>query len=69
MFIQSINPATGFEAYSFPTLNEEDLEEYLNVSKRSFEIWSRSSFEERTDLILNVAQILPLPKIFLSPLR
>ncbi len=68
MFIQSINPATGFEAYSFPSLSEEDLEEYLNVSKRSFEIWSRSSFEERTDLILSVAQVLEKKKSHLARL-
>jgi succinate-semialdehyde dehydrogenase/glutarate-semialdehyde dehydrogenase len=68
MFIQSINPATGFEAYSFQSLNDEDLEEFLNVSKRSFEIWSRSSFDERSDLILNVAQLLEKKKIHLARL-
>jgi succinate-semialdehyde dehydrogenase/glutarate-semialdehyde dehydrogenase len=68
MFIQSINPATGFEAYSFQSLNDEDLEEFLNVSKRSFEIWSRSSFDERSDLILNVAQLLEKKKSHLARL-
>ncbi|HUH75407.1 MAG TPA: NAD-dependent succinate-semialdehyde dehydrogenase [Chitinophagales bacterium] len=68
MSIQSINPATGFEAYSFPSLNEEELEEYLNVSKRSFEIWSRTSFSERSELILNVAQILEKKKSHLARL-
>lgn len=68
MLIQSVNPATGFEAYSFQSIGEEDLEEYLNISKRSFEIWSRTSFEERADLILNIAQILEKKKSHLARL-
>lgn len=60
--IQSINPATGFDAYSFKVFTDEELEEFLNISGRTFDTWSRSSFDERSELIFRIAHILEKKK-------
>ncbi len=62
MLIQSINPATGFDAYSFNASSVEELEEMLNVSGRTFEVWSRASFEERSELVFRIAGVLEKKK-------
>lgn len=68
MLIKSINPATGFESYSFNTVNSEELNELINISGRTFEVWSRSGFEERGELVYRIAQILEKKKIHLARL-
>jgi len=68
MMIQSINPATGLEAYSFESPSEELLQEYLDISGRAFEIWSRSLFVERAELLHRIADILDHKKIFFARL-
>lgn len=68
MLIKSINPATGFESYSFNSISSEELFEEINISGRTFDVWSRSSFEERSELAYRVAQILEKKKVHLARL-
>lgn len=68
MKIESVNPATGELAFSYPALSNEVLQESLEVSGRIFEWWSRSSFKERSELLLRVAQILEDKKVFYARL-
>jgi succinate-semialdehyde dehydrogenase / glutarate-semialdehyde dehydrogenase len=66
MKIQSVNPATGDLAFSYDTLPDDLLKESLEVSGRTFEWWSRSSFQERSSLLLKVADILDAKKSFFA---
>lgn len=68
MKIQSVNPATGAPAFSYDALPDDLLQESLEVSGRTFEWWSRSSFQERSKLLLNVADILEEKKTFYARL-
>ncbi len=66
MLIQSINPLTGDVAYTHEAFSEEKLEEVLDISEKAFELWSRSSFPERSALINRVADVLEKDKKHLA---
>ena len=68
MKIQSVNPATGQIAFSYDSLPDDVLQESLEVSGRTFEWWSRSTFRERADILLRVADLLEEKKSFFARL-
>ena len=68
MKIESINPATGFPAFSYDALTDDVLMESLAVSGRAFDWWSRTSFQERSELLNRVADILESKKTYFARL-
>jgi len=54
----SINPATGEELQSYPILSEKEINSRLEQSQQAFELWRRSTFQERGEKLLKAAEIL-----------
>lgn len=54
----SINPHTGEQVFSADNLTQSEVFEKLKLSKERFSVWKESSFEQRRDLISNVAALL-----------
>jgi len=60
--IQSINPATGEKLKSFEPLSDLEIEEKLALAERTFRQYRRTSFPERTRMMLRAAEILESEK-------
>jgi succinate-semialdehyde dehydrogenase / glutarate-semialdehyde dehydrogenase len=58
MAIASINPATGETLKTFEALSEQQLEEKLQLAAEAFRIQRRTTFAERTPMMLRAAEIL-----------
>ncbi len=54
----SINPHTCEQVFSADDLTQSEIAEKLKLSKESFSVWKGSSFEQRRELISNVATLL-----------
>lgn len=66
MLIQSINPLNGELAYSYASFSKEEIDEKLEKSDATFELWSRTTFEERKELVLAIAHVLQHKKKYLA---
>jgi succinate-semialdehyde dehydrogenase/glutarate-semialdehyde dehydrogenase len=62
MAIASINPTTGETLKTFEPLNKNDLEEKLQLAASTFRFYRRTSFEDRTNMMLGAAEILETEK-------
>jgi succinate-semialdehyde dehydrogenase/glutarate-semialdehyde dehydrogenase len=58
MAIASINPATGETLETFDALSEPQLEDKLQRAAETFRIHRRTTFAERTPMMLRAAEIL-----------
>ncbi|HYR74422.1 MAG TPA: NAD-dependent succinate-semialdehyde dehydrogenase [Pyrinomonadaceae bacterium] len=58
MAIASINPATGETLETFDALSEQQLEDKLQRAAETFRIHRRTTFAERTPMMLRAAEIL-----------
>ena len=58
MAIASINPATGETLETFNALSGQQLEEKLQLAAETFRIHRRTTFAERTPMMLRAAEIL-----------
>ena len=56
--MQSINPTTEEIIAEYPELNEEQIEQKLALAQRTFVAWKQTSFSERKEKMLKLAQIL-----------
>jgi len=64
--IYSKNPYTGQEIATFETLSEKDLNEAIALSHDAFGIWRLTSFQERSERMLNAAKVLRTQKDMLA---
>jgi len=60
--IESINPATGEKLKSFEPLSDTDIEKKLALAEETFRQYRRTSFPERTRMMLRAAEILESEK-------
>jgi succinate-semialdehyde dehydrogenase/glutarate-semialdehyde dehydrogenase len=58
MAMKSINPCDGSEIRSYEEFGETTTDELIDRSARAFREWSRTSFEQRSDLMKRAAGIL-----------
>ncbi len=62
MAIASINPATGETLKTFSALSAEQIEEKLQLASDTFRTYSRTSFADRTRMMIRAAEILETRK-------
>ena len=62
MSIRSINPATGETVNSFDELSAQQIEETLTRAANAFRNSRRTSFADRSSMMLRVAEILEIEK-------
>ena len=58
MAISTINPATGEEIESFDELTDEQVEEKVQRAADTFREYRKTSFEERSRMLVRAAEIL-----------
>ena len=58
MPIQAINPANGELIQKYPEMSAQEVEHTLQETQKAWEAWSRTSFEQRTELMRKAAQEL-----------
>jgi len=57
-YLDNFNPATG-EVYSFiPDSDETDIEQAVASAKKAFPIWSNTSVEDRSKILINIADYI-----------
>ena len=62
MAIATINPATGETIRSFEALSERELDEKLGRAADTFRVYRRTSFAERSRMMVRAAEILEMEK-------
>ncbi len=58
MAISTTNPATGEEIESFEELTDEQVEEKIKLAAETFREYRKTSFEERSRMLIRAAEIL-----------
>ena len=58
MAISTTNPATGEEIESFEELTDEQVEEKVQLAAETFREYRKTSFEERSRMLIRAAEIL-----------
>lgn len=58
MAISTINPATGEELKSFEELTDEQIDQKLRLAAETFREYRKTSFEERSRMLMRAAEIL-----------
>src|SRR4051812_22438635 len=58
MAIQSKNPATGEVVKTFKEITDSELELKLAKAAKAFEVWKKTSFEERAKLFMKMSDYL-----------
>jgi succinate-semialdehyde dehydrogenase / glutarate-semialdehyde dehydrogenase len=58
MAIATINPATGEEVKTFDPLGDEEIDRKLSLAAETFREYRKTSFEERSRMLLRAAEIL-----------
>ncbi len=58
MTIATVNPATGEEIKTFQALTEEEIDEKLRLAAETFREYRKTTFEERSRMLLRAAEIL-----------
>jgi succinate-semialdehyde dehydrogenase/glutarate-semialdehyde dehydrogenase len=66
MPIATINPATGETLETFTALTSQQVDDRLNRAAQRFTSWRRSTFAERSRLMLRAAEILEAEKVQLG---
>ena len=56
--IETINPATGEEVKNFDPLGDEEIDRKLGLAAETFREYRKTSFEERSGMLLRAAEIL-----------
>lgn len=57
-YIDNYNPATGVVYSQIPDSDEKDVELAYNAAKEAFPIWSKMTKDERSTILLKVAQLI-----------
>jgi succinate-semialdehyde dehydrogenase / glutarate-semialdehyde dehydrogenase len=68
MTIESINPATGEKIKSYTLHTEKEVSDKINTTHNAWLFWKDSTFEERTRLLTNMAEVLTSRKAELAKL-
>ena len=68
MAIASINPATGETLRNFSALSPEQIEQKLQTAADTFQTYRRTSFADRSRMMLRAAEILETEKLELGRL-
>lgn len=58
MAIATVNPATGEEIKTFAALSDEQVQEKIQLAADTFREYRKTSFEERSRMLLRAAEIL-----------
>lgn len=58
MYLETINPATEEVIKQYPTLNEAEVNEKIARTSRAFQVWKKTSFQKRSELMLQLAHLL-----------
>ena len=58
MAISTVNPATGEEVKTFDELSDEEIDRKLQLAADTFREYRKTSFEERSRMLLRAAEIL-----------
>lgn len=58
MIFKSINPYTEATIAEYPTFSKEQIKQSLNLAKNAYKDWKQTSFEQRSELCMKVAQLL-----------
>ncbi|MGD8305636.1 MAG: NAD-dependent succinate-semialdehyde dehydrogenase [Ignavibacteria bacterium] len=56
--LRSINPATEKIIKEYPEMNSKQVSEIIKYTDASFHLWKKTSFNERSELMINAANIL-----------
>ncbi len=64
MSISSINPATGELVEHFDELGQEEIENKLRLAIETFKTYRKTSFEQRSEMLLRAADILEQRKSY-----
>ncbi len=56
--MKAINPATGELIKTYKRHDQEALNSILSTTQSAWEAWRKTSFEHRSKLMLNAAQVL-----------
>ncbi|WP_273566776.1 NAD-dependent succinate-semialdehyde dehydrogenase [Maribacter halichondriae] len=54
----SVNPYNGKVLFKFKTLNRKELNDIIETSSQIFDSWRNTTFEHRSELLLNAAKVL-----------
>jgi len=54
----TINPSNWEIIETYEYISDKELEQKIDLAKKTFEIWKNTSFEERKELFLNLAKIM-----------
>ncbi|HEV7572890.1 MAG TPA: aldehyde dehydrogenase family protein, partial [Thermoanaerobaculia bacterium] len=57
-YFDDINPATAEVIASIPDSDERDVDDAVRAAKAAFPAWSRTPAAERSDLLLNLADLI-----------
>lgn len=57
-YFENIEPATGKPYSLIPDSNEEDVKLAVDAAKEAFNVWSKMSIENRSNILLRVAQLI-----------
>ena len=57
-YIDNYNPATGVVYSQIPDSDEKDIELAYSAAKDAFPIWSKMTKEERSNILLKIAQLI-----------
>jgi len=52
-----VNPATGELEREYPTATDEELDEACGRAHRAYQAWKATAYDERTNILLNVARL------------
>jgi acyl-CoA reductase-like NAD-dependent aldehyde dehydrogenase len=53
-----VNPATGAHLADAPVASREQLDRAVDSARKAFPAWSSKSYEERADVLLEMAKII-----------
>ncbi len=56
--LKSVNPATRKLIKEYPEMNSEQVSEIIKYADASFHSWKKISFDERSELMINAANVL-----------
>lgn len=68
MIFKSINPYTEATIAEYTTVSKEQISQSLNLAKNAYTHWKQTSFEQRSELLMKVAQLLLYKKEALAML-
>lgn len=57
-YFDNIEPATGKPYSLIPNSDEQDVKLAVEAAKKAFKVWSKMSIEERSNILLRVAQLI-----------